>query len=43
MKDLKETIRGGVARLIAQGVDFTLRLISLMVLARLLGSKEFLV
>jgi len=42
MKDLKEkTIRGGVARLIAQGADFTLRLVSLMVLARLLGPKDF--
>ena len=42
MKDLKEkTIRGGLARLCAQGADFTLRLISLMVLARLLGPKDF--
>ena len=42
MKDLKEkTIRGGVARLITQGADFALRLISLMVLARLLGPKDF--
>ena len=42
MKDLKEkTIRGGLARLCAQGADFTLRLVSLMVLARLLGPKDF--
>ncbi len=42
MKDLKEkTIRGGLARLCAQGADFALRLISLMVLARLLGPKDF--
>jgi len=42
MKDLKEkTIRGGLARLCAQGAEFTLRLVSLMVLARLLGPKDF--
>jgi O-antigen/teichoic acid export membrane protein len=42
MKDLKgKTIRGGLARLCAQGADFTLRLVSLMVLARLLGPKDF--
>jgi O-antigen/teichoic acid export membrane protein len=42
MKDLKEkTIRGGLARLCAQAADFTLRLVSLMVLARLLGPKDF--
>ena len=42
MKDLKEkTIRGGLARLCAQGADFALRLGSLMVLARLLGPKDF--
>jgi O-antigen/teichoic acid export membrane protein len=42
MKDLKEkTIRGGLARLCAQGVNFFLRLGSLMILARLLGPKEF--
>src|SRR5215831_2282856 len=42
MKDLKEkTIRGGVARLCAQGANFVLRLGSLMVLARLLGPKDF--
>ena len=42
MKDLKEkTIRGGLARLCAQGADFTMRLVSLMVLARLLNPKDF--
>lgn len=42
MKDLKEkTIRGGVARVFAQGANFGLRLGSLMVLARLLGPQEF--
>ena len=42
MKDLKEkTVRGGLARLCAQAVDFILRLVSLMVLARLLGPKDF--
>jgi O-antigen/teichoic acid export membrane protein len=42
MKDLKEkAIRGGVARLAAQGASFLLRLVSLMVLARLLGPKDF--
>ncbi len=42
MKNLKEkTIRGGVARLGAQGVNFVLRLGSLMVLARLLTPKDF--
>ena len=42
MKDLKEkTIRGGLARLCAQGADFVLRLASLMVLARLLGPTDF--
>src|SRR5271167_4134571 len=42
MKDLKErTIRGGFARLCAQGANFSLRLGSLMVLARLLGPKDF--
>src|SRR5512135_893367 len=42
MKDLKDkTIRGGLARLCAQGADFTLRLVSLMVLAHLLGPKDF--
>jgi O-antigen/teichoic acid export membrane protein len=42
MKDLKEkTIRGGLARIIAQGVNFALRTGSLMVLARLLEPKDF--
>ena len=42
MKDLKQkTIQGGLARLCAQGADFVLRLGSLMVLARLLGPKDF--
>jgi O-antigen/teichoic acid export membrane protein len=42
MKDLKErTIRGGVARMGGQGANFLLRLGSLMVLARLLGPKDF--
>jgi len=42
MKDLKEkTIRGGVARLGAQGANFFLRIVSLMVLARLLGPNDF--
>src|ERR1700747_1531767 len=42
MTDLKEkTIRGGLVRLIAQGANFFLRLGSLMVLARLLGPKDF--
>lgn len=42
MKDLKEkTIRGGVARLGAQGANFALRIVSLMVLARLLDPKDF--
>jgi O-antigen/teichoic acid export membrane protein len=42
MKDLKQkTLRGGLARLCAQGANFSLRLGSLMVLARLLGPKDF--
>src|SRR5580704_15678118 len=42
MKDLKEkTIRGGAARLSAQAANFVLRLGSLMVLARLLGPRDF--
>jgi len=42
MKDLKEkTIRGGLARICAQAANFGLRLVALMVLARLLGPKEF--
>ncbi|SRR6266496_700664 len=42
MKNLKEkTIRGGVARLASQAANFLLRLVSLMVLARLLGPADF--
>src|SRR5208283_2241975 len=42
MKDLKHrTIRGGLARLCAQGANFIIRLASLMILARLLGPKDF--
>lgn len=42
MKDLKEkTIRGGLARLVAQGANFALRIGSLMVLARLLVPADF--
>lgn len=42
MKDLKEkAIRGGLARFIAQAADFSLRLLSLTVLARLLNPKDF--
>ena len=42
MKDLKEkTIRGGFARLCAQAANLSLRVGSLMVLARLLGPKDF--
>jgi len=42
MKDLKErTLRGGFAKVCAQGVSFILRIGSLMVLARLLDPKDF--
>lgn len=42
MKDLKEkTIRGGIARLVAQGANFVLRIGSLMILARLLVPADF--
>ena len=42
MEDLKgKTIRGGVARLFAQGTNFFLRLGSLMILARLLSPGDF--
>ena len=42
MKDLKrKAIRGGLAKLCAQGVSFVLRVGSLMVLARLLSPKDF--
>lgn len=42
MKDLKEkTLRGGIARMGAQAANFLLRFGSLMILARLLGPKDF--
>ena len=42
MQNLKaKVIRGGVARLCAQGVSFILRLASLMILARLLSPRDF--
>jgi O-antigen/teichoic acid export membrane protein len=42
VKDLKEkTIRGGLARVLAQGASFGLRLASLMILARLLSPEDF--
>jgi O-antigen/teichoic acid export membrane protein len=42
VKDLKEkTIRGGLARICAQGMEFLLRLVGLMVLARLLTPMDF--
>jgi PST family polysaccharide transporter len=42
MKDLKQkVIRGGLARLCAQAANFAARLVSLMILARLLGPKDF--
>jgi O-antigen/teichoic acid export membrane protein len=42
MKDLKaKTIRGGFARLCAQAANFLLRVVSLMILARLLAPKDF--
>jgi O-antigen/teichoic acid export membrane protein len=42
LDDLKgKTIRGGLARLGAQGASFLLRVSSLMVLARLLSPKDF--
>jgi O-antigen/teichoic acid export membrane protein len=42
MQDLKgKAIRGGLARLCSQGASFLLRVGSLMVLARLLGPKDF--
>lgn len=42
MKDLKEkTLRGGLARLVGQGASFSLRLVSLMVLARILRPRDF--
>ena len=42
MKDLKErALRGGVAKLAAQGASFVLRIGSMMALARLLDPKDF--
>ena len=42
MKDLKErTLRGGFAKVCAQGASFLLRIGSLMVLARLLDPEDF--
>jgi PST family polysaccharide transporter len=42
VKDFKErTIRGGLARICAQGMEFLLRLAGLMVLARLLTPTDF--
>ncbi len=42
MKDLKQrVVRGGVAKICAQGTSFILRTGSLMVLARLLDPKDF--
>jgi O-antigen/teichoic acid export membrane protein len=42
MKDLKaKTIRGGFAKICAQGAAFVVRIGSLMVLARLLSPKDF--
>ena len=42
MKDLKhKTIRGGLARLTSQIINFVLRVVSLMILARLLGITDF--
>jgi O-antigen/teichoic acid export membrane protein len=42
MKDLKEkTIRGGLARMCAQGANLFLRVISLVILARLLEPRDF--
>src|SRR4051794_23712259 len=40
--DLKEkTIRGGLARIVAQAANFVFRIGSLMVMARLLGPQDF--
>lgn len=42
MKDLKErTLRGGLAKIFAQGANYVFRIGSLMVLARLLTPKDF--
>jgi O-antigen/teichoic acid export membrane protein len=42
MQDLKQKIiQGGLARLLAQGANFALRVGSLMILARLLGPEDY--
>jgi len=42
MKDLKErALRGGVAKLCAQGANYIVRIASLVVMARLLSPKDF--
>ncbi len=42
MQDLKgKTIRGGLARMLAQGANFWVRLVTLMILARLLEPDDF--
>ena len=42
MKDLKErTVRGGVAQICAQAITLTIRVGSLMILARLLDPRDF--
>jgi len=42
MENLKQkTVQGGVARLTAQGINFLVRLVSLMILARLLGPRDY--
>jgi O-antigen/teichoic acid export membrane protein len=42
MQDLKhKTIRGGLARLVSQALNFAVRILSLMILARLLGPSDF--
>jgi len=42
MKDLKEkAVQGSVAKILGQGVSFALRIVSMMVLSRLLDPKDF--
>lgn len=42
MKNLKQkTLRGGFAKLCSQGANFLLRMVSLMILARVLDPKDF--
>src|SRR4051794_31927260 len=42
MDDLKQkTLRGGFAKLLGQGLNFCLRIVSLVVLARLLDPQDF--